>query len=195
MCCGDGGASEVKGRCHQDTLHTGMKLTKISCWHWITSNESSYRSTGTISTYCMIHLNQFIFLKKYLFISCEGVCACHTIGVVVRGQFSGVCSFLLPWGFWGSNSGHQALSQIPLPTKQPYWVQIQHVFKDTFKRRYFPPSQCMTLNSLYWVIWLPNATGRHENTSSNLNHQCPLCTRVIGNIKMGLHDCSMQFAG
>lgn len=82
------------------------------------------------------------------------MCVCHIIGIEVRGQFSGVCSFLLLCGFWGSNSGHQAWCQIPLPQKKkkPYWVQIQHVFKGAFKRRYLPPSQCVMLNSLYWVI-------------------------------------------
>lgn len=69
---GDGGASEVKGRCHQDTLHTCMKLTKISCWHWITSNESSY--TGTISTYCVIPSESIYFFKKSIYLFSVRAC-------------------------------------------------------------------------------------------------------------------------
>lgn len=84
-------------------------------------------STGTISIYCAIPSESIYFLKKcfmFIYLVWGGVCVRHTIGIEVWGQFSGVCSFLLPCGFWGSDSGHQAWWQVPLPTEKSHWAQI-----------------------------------------------------------------------
>lgn len=44
------------------------------------------------------------------------VCACAKTNVCgVRGQLSGVSSFLVPSGFWDLNPGHQTSGQAPYP--------------------------------------------------------------------------------
>lgn len=48
----------------------------------------------------------------------------HSVFVEVRGQLKRVGSLLLPHGFLGLNSDHQACQKVPLPTEPSHWSHI-----------------------------------------------------------------------
>lgn len=75
-------------------------------------------------------------LSKYLFSVGGGFCMYYITHVEVRGQPGGVDFLLLPHGFWGSNSGHQAwcrcfsswLSRLAyISTSTPWWTMSQGI--------------------------------------------------------------------
>lgn len=72
-------------------------------------------------TECLTFLFFFIqSFKKLHLLFIVYVCTCMPQQASERQrQLAGTSSFFLPYGFWGSNSGHHAYWQASLPTESP----------------------------------------------------------------------------
>lgn len=80
--------------------------------------------TETLTTiYVHTHIqtiNVYIHTYTHLLHICMCVCVYHSMCMRVREQLIGVSCLLPPYGFWVSNSGHQAWQEASLLTKPPF---------------------------------------------------------------------------